>query len=262
MELELRHQTVLRYITPLREGGSLPALVEADDGFKYVLKFKGGGHGTKSLVAELIGGEIARVIGLKVPELVFLEVGEEFGRTEPDAEVQDLLKSSRGLNLGLHFLSGSMTLDGFSNPVDSITASKIVWLDAFLTNVDRTYLNTNMLVWHNEPWLIDHGASLYFQHSWLDTSSAAATKFAYIKDHVLLRRASDIAEADREIKSVLTDDAIDAIVALLPDEWLQGDGFPLDKQETRNVYRTFLTERLHNSQIFVNHAIETRNALI
>lgn len=262
MERELRNQTVTRYLTPLREGGSLPALVEADDGFKYVLKFKGGGHGPKSLIAELIGGEIARTIGLKVPELVFLDVSEEFGRTEPDVEVQDLLKASRGLNLGLHFLSGALSLDAYSNPVDSLTASKIVWLDSFITNVDRTQRNTNMLVWHGEPWLIDHGASLYFQHSWLDPILAAKSPFNYIKDHVLIRKASMIEKAEEEIKNLLSDNEIDSIVDLLPDQWLEWEGNQLKVEEIKNVYRVFLKERLSNSQIFVNHVIETRKSII
>lgn len=262
MEREIRNQTVTRYITPLREGGSLPALIEADDGFKYVLKFKGGGHGPKSLIAELIGGEVARTIGLKVPELVFLEVGEEFGRTEPDVEVQDLLKASRGLNLGLHFLSGALPLDAYSSPVDSFTASKIVWLDSFLTNVDRTQRNTNMLVWHGEPWLIDHGASLYFQHSWLDPVEAAMSQFNYIRDHVFIRRASMIKDAEEEIKTLLSDKEIDSIVDLLPDQWLVWEENSQNVEDIRNVYRVFLKERLHNSQIFVNHAIESRKSLI
>lgn len=262
MEREIRNQTVTRYITPLREGGSLPALVEADDGFKYVLKFKGGGHGSKSLIAEFIGGEIARTVGLKVPELVFLEVGEEFGRTEPDIEVQELLRSSHGLNLGLHFLSGALAFDAYSNPVDSFTASKIVWLDSFLTNVDRTQRNTNMLVWHNEAWLIDHGASLYFQHSWLDPVKSAESPFPYIKDHVLIRKASMIREADEEIKSYLTEKDIDSIVSLLPGQWLCWEGNSLDTEDIRNVYRVFLKERLNNSKIFVDHAIESRKFLI
>lgn len=262
MEREIRNQTVTRYITPLREGGSLPALIEADDGFKYVLKFKGGGHGSKSLIAELIGGEVARTIGLKVPELVFLEVGEEFGRTEPDVEVQDLLKASRGLNLGLHFLNGALSLDAYSSPVDSFTASKIVWLDSFLTNVDRTQRNTNMLVWHGEPWLIDHGASLYFQHSWLDPVEAAMSQFNYIRDHVFIRRASMIKDAEEEIKTLLSDKEIDSIVDLLPDQWLVWEENSQNVEDIRNVYRVFLKERLHNSQIFVNHAIESRKSLI
>lgn len=262
MEREIRNQYVTRYITPLREGGSLPALVEADDGFKYVLKFKGGGHGSKSLIAEFIGGEVARTVGLKVPELVFLDVGEEFGRTEPDVEVQDLLKSSRGLNLGLHFLSGALALDAYSNPVDPLTASKIVWLDSFLTNVDRTQRNTNMLVWHGEPWLIDHGASLYFQYSWLDPVKSARSPFPYIKDHVLIRRASMIREANEEIKSRLSENDIDSIIDLLPDQWLYWEGNTIDTEEIRSVYRVFLKERLKNSQIFVDHAQESRIFLI
>ncbi len=143
---ELRHQQVTRFIMPLREGGSLPALAEADDGFKYVVKLRGAGHGAKALIAELIGGEIARAAGLRMPELVFLDIDEDFGRTEPDEEIQDLLKASRGLNLGMHFLSGAVTLDPYINRIDALEASKIVWLDSFITNVDRTVRNTNMLL--------------------------------------------------------------------------------------------------------------------
>ena len=175
---QLRHQTVTRYISPLREGGSLPALAEADDGFKYVVKFRGAGHGTKALVAELIGALVARRLGLPVPEAVFLDVDERFGITEPDEEIQDLLKASRGLNMGLHFLSGAMTLDPYVNPVTPRMASDIVWMDAFLTNVDRTVKNTNMLVWHGtEPWIIDNGAALYFHHAWTGWQKSALTPF-------------------------------------------------------------------------------------
>ena len=156
--MELRTENVTRYIMPLREGGSLPALAEADDEFKYVVKFRGAGHGTKALIAELVGGEIARALGFRVPELVFLNLDEAFGRTEGDEEIQDLLQGSRGLNLGLHFLSGALTFDPVVTKVGAELASRIVWLDAFLTNVDRTFRNTNMLIWHKELWLIDHGA--------------------------------------------------------------------------------------------------------
>src|ERR1700753_452911 len=162
----LRRVQVTRDVTPLREGGSLPAIAEADDGFLYVLKFRGAGQGVKALVAELIGGEIARLLGLRVPEIVLAGLDEAFGRTEPDEEIQDLLKASVGLNLGLHYLSGSITFDPVVVPIDSLTASSIVWLDGLLTNVDRTARNTNMLVWNKELWLIDHGAALYFHHSW------------------------------------------------------------------------------------------------
>ena len=164
--MDLRTANVTRYILPLREGGSLPALAEADDEFKYVVKFRGAGHGTKALIAELIGGEIARALGFRVPEIVFLNLDEAFGQTEADEEIQDLLQWSRGLNMGLHFLSGSLTFDPVVHTVDGKTASQVVWLDALLTNIDRTIKNTNMLMWHKELWLIDHGASLYFHHSW------------------------------------------------------------------------------------------------
>lgn len=259
----LRRQNVTRYITPLREGGSLPALAEADDGFKYVVKFRGAGHGTKALIAELIGGEIARRLGLRVPELVFLDIDERFGITEPDEEVQDLLKASRGLNLGLHFLSGVLTLDPYVNPVDPMTASLIVWLDAFLTNVDRTVKNTNMLVWHGtETWLIDHGASLYFHHSWSPWEKAALTPFPYIKDHALLHKASRLNEADAAAREKITPAVIESIVAMIPDDWLQWEGAPGSPDELRRVYRDFLVTRLHNSEIFLKQAIDGRNAII
>ncbi|HTF28201.1 MAG TPA: HipA family kinase, partial [Flavitalea sp.] len=158
----LRTVQVTRYITPLREGGSLPAIAEADDGFMYVLKFRGAGQGVRALIADLIGGELARAAGFKVPEIVFATLDSAFGRTEPDEEIQDLLKASVGLNLGLHFLSGAISYDPVVNKTDPIIASKIVWLDCLLTNVDRTAKNSNMLIWNKELWLIDHGAALYF----------------------------------------------------------------------------------------------------
>src|ERR1700710_3050824 len=163
---DLRTVNVTRYVTPLREGGSLPAIAEADDGFLDVIKFRGAGQGVKALIAELIGGEIARALGFKIPEIVFANLDEAFGRTEPDEEIQDLLKASTGLNLALHYLSGAITFDPAITIPDAKLASSIVWLDCLLTNVDRTPRNTNLLTWHKELWLIDHGASLYFHHSW------------------------------------------------------------------------------------------------
>lgn len=256
---ELRTQTATRYIAPLREGGSLPGLMEADDGFCYVVKYRGAGHGTKALIAELIGGEIARALGLRVPEQVFLNLDEDFVRTEADEEIQDLLRWSQGLNLGLHFLRGAMTYDAYANTLSSAEASKIVWLDAFLTNIDRTAKNTNMLRWNNETWLIDHGASLYFHHSWSDPDKAALSPFPYIKDHVLLNRASELEEADREAHRRLTPQLLKAIVELIPDDWLQRDDMPASPDELRAVYLRFLTTRLDNSEIFLRHAIEARN---
>lgn len=258
----LRSQTVTRYIMPLREGGSLPALAEADDDFKYVVKFRGAGHGPKALVAELIGGEIARAAGMRVPELVFLSVSEDFGRTEGDEEIQDLLKASLGLNLGLHFLSGAMTFDPVVNDVDEATASRIVWLDAYLTNVDRTVRNTNMLVWNRELWLIDHGATLYFHHSWRDLDKAPLTPFAYIRDHALLRRASRLEEADAEMRRLLTDEVIDRIVDAVPAEWLVYDEAGRNAGEAREVYRSFLKTRRDNSHIFLKQAVDARKTLI
>lgn len=218
--MELRTQSLTRYILPLREGGSLPALAEADDGFRYVVKFRGAGHGYKALIAELIGGMVAKSLGFKVPELVFLDIDHRFGITEPDEEIQDLLRGSEGLNLGLHFLDRAMTMDPTVNIIDELTASKIVWLDAFLTNVDRTRLNTNMLIWNRELWLIDHGASLYFHHSWRNLENAPLDPFPFIKNHALLRRASRIEEADKLMRQAITPRTLRRIVDLIPDVWL------------------------------------------
>ncbi|MCM1076290.1 MAG: aminotransferase class I and II [Bacteroides sp.] len=258
MTLDIRHEQTLLYMQPLREGGSLPGLVEASDGFKYVAKFRGAGHGTKALIAEFIGSELARATGFRVPELVFLDLAEDFGRTEPDEEVQDLLRASTGLNLGVHFLSGALTWDVIANRTDELTASRLVWLDAFLTNIDRTVRNTNMLYWNRELWLIDQGASLYFHHSWSDWRKAALSPFPYVKDHALLRHASKMEEADRMMHESITPEVIDAVVDAVPADWLEASGTPATVAEQREIYRDFLKTRLSNSQIFVRHAIESR----
>lgn len=261
MALELRHQQLTRYILPLREGGSLPALAEADDGFRYVVKFRGAGHGTKALVAELVGCMVARVLGFRVPEPVFLDIDSRFGITEPDEEIQDLLRASEGLNLGLHFLDRAMTMDPAVNKVDPLTASKIVWLDAFLTNVDRTRLNTNMLVWHNELWLIDHGAALYFHHSWRDPVKAALDPFPFIKNHALLPEAACLEQVDKLMRQAITPRTLAHVVDLIPDVWLRAEGDPQTPAQKREVYRTFLTGRLSNSSVFVKQAIDERRRL-
>lgn len=247
---------------PLREGGSLPALAEADDGFKYVLKFRGAGHGTKALVSELIGGEIARILGFRIPELVFLNLDEAFGRTEGDEEIQDLLQSSRGLNLGLHFLSGSLTFDSAVTEVDAELASRIVWLDALLTNIDRTARNTNMLVWYKELWLIDHGAALYFHHTWDNWQKYASSPFPMVKDHVLLAKASRLEDVDAKFKSLLSDEKIREVVELLPDDWLGWGGKAETPQDIREVYFQFLIARRNNSELFVKEAQHARKTLI
>ena len=259
---ELRTVSVTRYITPLREGGSLPALAEADDDFKYVLKFKGAGHGVKALIAELLGCEIARALGFKVPELVYANLDEAFGRTEADEEIQDLLQSSQGLNLALHFLSGAINFDPVVTQVEPLLASKIVWLDSFITNVDRTFRNTNMLMWHKELWLIDHGASFYFHHSWTNMEKQAKTPFAFIKDHVLLPQASELEEADRISKALLSEEKIREIVNLIPEEWLDWEGYDENAEQIKEIYTQFLLVRLANSEIFLKEAQNAREALI
>jgi hypothetical protein len=257
----LRSVNVTRYVTPLREGGSMPAIAEADDGFLYVIKFRGAGQGPRALIAELIGGEIARTLGLNVPELVFATLDEAFGRTEGDEEIQDLLKFSVGLNLGLHYLSGSITYDPAVNNIDENLASKIVWLDALLMNMDRTCRNTNMLIWHKELWLIDHGASLYFHHSWQNWEEQAEKPFTLIKDHVLLAHASELELVDKQLKALLSGERIKEIVSLIPDEWLEDTVFQ-NAEEHRNAYISFLERRINKSEIFVNEALNAREILI
>lgn len=262
MDLSLRTVTVLRYILPLREGGSLPALAEADDDFKYVLKFRGAGHGVKALISELIGGKIAQALGFRTPELVFAYLHEDFGRTEADEEIQDLLKASVGRNLALHYLSGAINYDPAAVKIDTQLSSEIVWLDAYLTNIDRTFRNTNMLYWHKELWLIDHGASLYFHHSWDNWEKNAVSNFPMIKDHVLLPQADQLDEVNLKFKTILTDDILRDIVELIPEDWLQWRDTELSPEEIKKVYFQFLTRRLANSDNFVNEAKDARSKII
>jgi len=259
--MNLRSAQLTRYLLPLREGGSLPALAEANDGFKYVVKFKGSGHREKSVIAELLGGEIARKLGFDVPEIIFLNLDEAFGRTEADEEIQDLLQASQGTNLGLHFLSGAINYDPNVMKVDPKLASEIVWLDAYITNVDRTFRNTNMLMWHKELWLIDHGASFMFHHSWDNWEEKAISPFPFIKDHVLLPDATQLDEVNLKFKSVLTDEFIDDLVQLIPDEWLNWD-WDNSPEQLRKVYADFLKIRKNNSEIFIKEAQNARQNLI
>jgi len=259
---EIRTVKVTRYITPLREGGSLPAIAEADDTFLYVLKFRGAGQGVKALVAELIGGEIARLLGLKVPEIVFANLDEAFGRTEPDEEIQDLLKASTGKNLALHYLSGAITFDPVVTKVDAPTASKIVWLDAFLTNVDRTVRNTNMLIWRGDLWLIDHGASLYFHHNWSNWEQQALSPFSLIKQHVLLPYASELEQIDEACRSILDDKKILHILEQIPEDWLSDYDENSSPEEIRKIYAQFILTRLNHSAVFIKEAIHARTTII
>ncbi len=259
---EIRTVHVTRYVTPLREGGSMPAIAEADDDFFYVIKFRGAGQGKKALIAELLGGEIARALKLKVPEIVFALLDNAFGRTEPDEEIQDLLKASVGLNLGLHYLQGSITYDPAVSAIEPKLASSIVWLDCLLNNVDRTSRNTNMLWWHKELWLIDHGASLYFHHSWNEWQAQATRPFILVKDHVLLPQSDSLDAVDAEFHAILTKELIENIVSLIPDEWLKDETAFRSISEHRQAYAWFLETRIAHSKIFVKEAQYARQSII
>lgn len=258
--MDLRRERLTRYILALREGGSLPALGEASDGFKYAVKLRGAGHGVKSLISELVGGLVAKAFRFKVPENVLLDLDPLFGNTEGDPEIQELLKKSEGLNVGLHFLDGAFTFDPAVNYVDSLTASKIVWLDAFLGNVDRSRQNPNMMIWNRELWLIDHGASLYFHHSGKNAEEAALDPFPYIRNHALLPYADRLKEADLLMRQAITPRTLHKIVDLIPDDWLAQSADNVE--EERNKYKTYFTRRLAESRIFVNRAVEERLKLI
>lgn len=258
----LRHVRIMRYLMPLREGGSLPGLAEADDGFKYVVKFRGNGHGPRALIAELIGGEVARALGLRVPELVLAELDAAFGRTEPDEEIQELLQNSTGTNVGLHFLAGAITFDPAVTSLDPLEASLIVWLDSFLTNIDRTARNTNMLLWRKELWLIDHGSCLYFHHAWDSWERHATGAFPQVKDHVLLPYATQLAAAGSLALERITPAILDRIVDMLPDAWLQWPENDLRPDGIRDVYKRFLHLRLERSMALTTEADHARQAVV
>jgi hypothetical protein len=224
----------------------------------YVLKFQGAGQGVKALIAELICGEIARLLGFRVPEIVFAELDAVLSRAEPDPEIQDLLSASAGLNLGLDYLPGSITFDPLVEKIDAKLASQIVWFDSFVTNVDRTPRNTNLLMWHKELWLIDHGAALYFHHAWDNWEPQSSSPFALIKDHVLLPLAGQLKEVDAEFRTMLTSDIINSIVDLIPDDWLGQDS----AEGKRQIYAQYLNKRLGASDIFVEEAQRARQTLI
>jgi len=251
----IRSVRASRYVTPLREGGSLPAIVEADDLGLYVLKFRGAGQGALALVSELIAGEIGRALGLNVPEIVFAEVDAALGRNEPDEEIRDLLRASVGLNLGLDYLPGSTMFDpAAGDKPDASLASRIVWFDAFVTNVDRTARNANLLYWHNALYLIDHGAALYFHHNWPSAEQFVTSAFAQIAQHVLLPWASDIEAAAAELQAKLTREIFETIVADVPQEWLPA--------EHRTRYPDLLSRRLSRATHFVEEAMRARASLV
>jgi hypothetical protein len=257
-KIEIRTVDVVQYIKPLREGGSLPAIVKADDGFLYVLKFRGAGQGKKALIAEFIGGELARAIGLKVPELVFMNLDDSFSKTEPDEEIQDLLKFSVGLNLGLHFLSSAITYEPLASKVDGATASKVVLLDSIISNIDRTAKNTNLLKWNEELWIIDNGASFYFHHNWDTWEDHLTRTFPLIKDHVLLSQATNLQDAAVAIKESLNERRIIEIISNIPEDWLISETDSMSPEEIRTAYVRFIMVRLDKIDKLVKEAEDAR----
>ena len=258
---EPRHVTATRYVTPLREGGSLPGLVEADDDGLYVVKFHGAGQGPRALVAEWLAGEIARAVGLTVPELVFVDVDPGLGDAEPDEELQDLVHRSGGLNLGLDFLPGALMFNPGADPdVDPDEAADVVWLDAFVTNPDRSAVNPNLLIWHGRTWLIDHGAALYVHHAWRDPDAHAEGAFERSRDHVLLPFAGDVARADQRLAPRLGSTLFEGLVSAIPATWLPDDPRVGDAAAQRRAYVRYLERRLAARQGFVEEADRARRA--
>ena len=259
----MRTITATRYVTPLREGGSLPAIVEADDSGLYVVKFRGAGHGKKALIAELVTGELARAAGLRVPEIVRIEVDPALGRNEPDQEIRDLLRASAGTNIGLDYLPGSITFDPIAGPPPSAAeASTIVWFDAFATNVDRTARNPNLLCWHRNLWLIDHGAALYFHHAWDDPAASGRSPFAAVKDHVLLRWATQLAAAGERLAARLGRTDVDRVLAEVPDSWLDDEPRFATPAAHRAAYADYFERRRAAAPMFLEEALRVHHALV
>jgi hypothetical protein len=262
LSLSVRTITATRYVTPLREGGSLPAIVEADDDGLYVLKFRGAGQGPKALIAELLAGEIGRALGLPVPEIVFVELDAALANTEPDPEIQDLLKASVGLNLALDYLPGSVTYDPLVEKLNPELASAVVWFDSYVTNVDRTPRNANMLMWHKRLWLIDHGASLYFHHTWANYLERSQSAFEHVKDHILLPSATLVRELDESLAGRLTPEVIGEIAGLIPDVWLDSDSTFGSASDFRQAYVDYLLRRLEPPRLFVQEAARAGSPLV
>ena len=261
--MELRSLTATRYVQPLREGGSLPAIVDTDDGDLFVVKFRGAGQGVKALIAELIVGLLAHEV-FPIPELALVDIPEAFGKSEPDPEIQDLLRASHGVNFGMRYLDGAFNFDGSAagDLISPELAASIVWFDAFVTNPDRTHRNPNLLIWNRLPWLIDHGAALYAHHDWESVDTARTrSRFPLIKDHVLLARAGDINRADEELIERFTPDVITRVVDAVPDSLLNDKTIAADfpnAQSARLRYVDYLVTRLHPPRDFVAEATDAR----
>jgi hypothetical protein len=260
----MRTVVATRYVTPLREGGSLPGLVEADDDGLYVVKFRGAGQGPRALVAEWLAGELARMIGLTVPDLVGIEIDPALGDAEPDEEIHDLVGKSGGLNFGMDFLPGALTFNPAAatarDVIDPDFAADVVWLDALVTNPDRSAQNPNLLIWHGRPWLIDHGAALYIHHTWRDPDEHARRPFERIGQHVLLPYADSIETADARLASRIDERTLTDIVAAVPDAWLPDDPVAGDAAGQRRAYVRYLTLRLESPRSFVEEAERARTA--
>lgn len=259
----LPHVETTRYVMPLREGGSLPAIVEANDLGHYVIKFRGAGQGIPVLIAEIICGELGRALGLPVPELVLIELDPVLAKAEPDPEIQELLRASAGLNLGMDYLPGSIAFQPAKpRGVTPELASAIVWFDALIMNVDRTAKNPNLLVWHDRLYLIDHGAALYVQYAWSNPDRVAQSRFPMIKDHVLLPFADTIEAAGQELAARITPQLLDEVLGLVPNEWLGPQSSPFATvEEHRDAYRRFFQDRLAAANGFTAEAIAARQAL-
>ncbi len=260
----MRQITVQRYVTPLREGGSLPAVVEGDDLGLYVLKFRGAGQGPRALIAEIIGGGIAHALGLPMPEIVLADLDPGLAATEPDPEIQDLLRASGGLNLAVDYLPGAINFDPAADRVDHALASRIVWFDSFISNVDRSARNTNLLTWHEQLWLIDHGAALYFHHGWHGEAEAADKPFPLIKDHVLLAQADAIEDAHAASLGKLSSAVFADILASIPDAWLAVEGSDAaafaSPAAHRAAYQHYLERRLACASRIIDSVREARHA--
>ncbi len=258
----MKRLTGLRYLVPLREGGSLPAIVETDEPGAYVVKFRGAGQGVKALIAEVLAAEMASLLGLPLPVATIVDLDAGFGQSEPDPEIQDILRGSVGANFGLAYLVGALAFDPAADRTfDSDLAAAIVWFDAYITNIDRTARNTNLLRWRDAVYLIDHGASLYFHHRSEGWESKARVRFPQIKDHVLLPFAGDIAVAGERLASLLTEAALRAIVAAVPDDWLNGEETFSTPSAYREAYVGYFLARLDGSRSFEEEARDAAAAL-
>lgn len=252
----MRTVRATRYVTPLREGGSVPAVMEADDDGTYVVKFRGAAQGERASIAELIAGELGRTLGLPVPRLVLVEVDAVLARSEPDPEIQHVLRASAGINAALDYLPGALNWEpALGPPPDAALAARIVWFDAFISNVDRTVRNPNLLRWHKQVYLIDHGASLYFHHDWATQAERAQAPFAPIRQHVLLPKASSIRDADAALAPQVTRDALARVLAEVPDAWLTAEATP---DATRAAYVEHLWQRASGPRAFVEEAERAR----